>query len=297
MTSSDDDADELAVAFRAASPRLCRVAYSILGSYSEAEDVVADCWPSLIAQHRREPVRDVGAWCVVVVARRAVDVLRSARVRREEYVGPWLPEPVVESGGPADPADRVTLDDQVSYALLVVLETLSPAERTSFVLHDLFAMPFDEIAAVVGRTPAAARQLASRARRHVRERVARPSVAPDDHRRVVAAFTAAVVSGDLAALVNALDRDVVLVSDGGGVVTSARRPVVGADKVARFLLGIARRPMPGDAITGCSVNGAPGLALSRAGKIVTVVHLSLDNGRVTRIDMIRAPDKLPRTAD
>jgi RNA polymerase sigma-70 factor (ECF subfamily) len=141
---------------RQARPRLVRVAYAIIGSHSEAEDVVADCWFRLAAADHDEPVRDVEAWAVVAVSRMALDVLRSARVRRERYVGPWLPEPLVASPGQmaADPADQVTLDDEVSYALLVVIETLSPAERTAFVLHDLFGVSFDEIAAIVGRTPA-----------------------------------------------------------------------------------------------------------------------------------------------
>jgi RNA polymerase sigma-70 factor (ECF subfamily) len=148
--------DLLAATFSQARPRLVRVAYAIIGSHSEAEDVVADCWFRLAAADQDEPVRDVEAWAVVAVSRMALDVLRSARVRRERYVGPWLPEPLVASPGQmaADPADQVTLDDEVSYALLVVIETLSPAERTAFVLHDLFGVSFDEIAAIVGRTPA-----------------------------------------------------------------------------------------------------------------------------------------------
>ncbi|HEY6786261.1 MAG TPA: sigma-70 family RNA polymerase sigma factor, partial [Trebonia sp.] len=206
-----DGADQLAVAFSRARPRLVRVAYAILGSYAEAEDVVADCWLRLVAADGHEPVRDVESWAVVAVSRMALDVLRSARVRRERYVGPWLPEPVV--GG--DPAEKVTLDVEVSYALLVVLETLSPPERTSFVLHDLFGMPFDEVASVVGRSPVAVRQLASRARRHVRSHGALPSsVNAAEHRRVVSAFSSAVTSGDLATLIRVLDPSVVLVSDG-----------------------------------------------------------------------------------
>ena len=148
--------DLLAAAFSQARPRLVRVAYAIIGSHSEAEDVVADCWFRLAAADEDEPVRDVEAWAVVAVSRMALDVLRSARVRRERYVGPWLPEPMVASpeGTAADPADKVTLADEVGYAVMVVMETLSPAERTAFVLHDLFGVSFDEIAAIVGRTPA-----------------------------------------------------------------------------------------------------------------------------------------------
>ena len=240
------------------------------------EDVVADCWFRLAAADQDEPVRDVEAWAVVAVSRLALDVLRSARVRRERYVGPWLPEPVVASPGQAaaDPADQVTLDDEISYALLVVMETLSPAERTAFVLHDLFGASFDEIAAIVGRTPAAVRQLASRAGRHVRGQSPWPAVGAAEHRRVVEAFASAAASGDQAALIRVLDPDVVLVSDGGGLVTSARRPVLGADRVVRFLLGILAREQPGDAIGRVVVNGALGFAVYQQGQLVTIVSVT-----------------------
>jgi RNA polymerase sigma-70 factor (ECF subfamily) len=288
--------EPLATAFSQARPRLVRVAYGILGSHSEAEDVVADCWFRLIAADQDQPVRDVEAWAVVAVSRMALDVLRSARVRRERYVGQWLPEPVVTSSDEtaADPADKVTLDDEVSYAILVVMETLSPAERTAFVLHDLFGVPFGEVAAIVGRTPAAVRQLASRARRHVREQAPWPSADAAEHRRVVEAFAAAATSGDLAALIRVLDQDVVLVSDGGGLVTSALRPVHGADRVARFLLGVLAKGQPGDAIDRVVVNGAPGFALYQQGELVTITSVTVDAGRVTRLDLVRAPGKLPR---
>ena len=303
----DAGQDELAEAFSQARPRLVRVAYAILGSHSEAEDVVADCWLRLVGAHSAEPVRDVESWAVVTVSRMALDVLRSARVRREQYVGPWLPEPVVGEAAPAglgggsarmasDPADKVTLDDQVSYALLVVLETLTPPERTAFVLHDLFGVAFDEVAAVVGRSPGAVRQRASRARRHVRTRGMPPAVDAAEHRKVVSAFEVAVTSGDLAALIQVLDPEVVLVSDGGGVVSAARRPVLGADRVARFLLGIVARARPGDRIQPIEVNGAPGFTVYQAGRLVTVVSLTVAAGRVARVDMVRAPDKLPRLA-
>jgi RNA polymerase sigma-70 factor, ECF subfamily len=288
--------DRLAAAFSQARPRLVRVAYAILGSHSEAEDVVADCWFRLVAADQAEPVRDVEAWAVVAVPRMALDVLRSARVRREHYVGPWLPEPVVTTPGAAtvDPADQVTLDDEVGYALLVVMETLSPAERTAFVLHDLFGVPFDEVAAIVGRSPGAVRQLASRARRQVRGQAPWPSTDAAGHRRVVEAFARAATSGDLAALISVLDPDVVLVSDGGGLATSARRPVLGADRVARFLLGVMAKGQPGDVIDRVVVNGAPGFAVYQQGALVTVVSVTVTADRVTRLDLVRAPGKLPR---
>jgi RNA polymerase sigma-70 factor, ECF subfamily len=286
--------DLLAAAFSQARPRLVRVAYAIIGSHSEAEDVVADCWFRLAAADQDEPVRDVEAWAVVAVSRMALDVLRSARVRRERYVGPWLPEPVVEAS--ADPADTVTLADEVGYAILVVMEALSPAERTAFVLHDLFGLTFDEVAAIVGRTPAAVRQLASRARRHVRGQSPWPSTDAAEHRRVVEAFASATASGDLAALIHVLDPDVVLVSDGGGLVTSARKPVLGADRVARFLLGVLAKGQGGDVVDRVAVNGAPGFAVYQQGALVTVVSVTVADGRVTRLDLVRAPGKLPRMA-
>jgi len=286
--------DLLAAAFSQARPRLVRVAYAIIGSHSEAEDVVADCWFRLVAADQDEPVRDVEAWAVVAVSRMALDVLRSARVRRERYVGPWLPEPVVEAS--ADPADTVTLADEVGYAILVVMEALSPAERTAFVLHDLFGLTFDEVAAIVGRTPAAVRQLASRARRHVRGQSPWPSTDAAEHRRVVEAFASAASSGDLAALIHVLDPDVVLVSDGGGLVTSARKPVLGADRVARFLLGVLAKGQGGDVVDRVAVNGAPGFAVYQQGALVTVVSVTVADGRVTRLDLVRAPGKLPRMA-
>lgn len=286
------DPDVLAAAFSEAQPRLVRVAYAIIGSRSEAEDVVADCWFRLVAADKNEPVRDVEAWAVVAVSRIALDVLRSARFRRERYVGPWLPEPVVEAA--ADPADTVTLADEVGYALLVVMETLSPAERTAFVLHDLFGVGFDEVAAIVGRSPAAVRQLASRARRHIRGQSPLPSTDAAEHRRVVEAFASAATSGDLAALIRVLDPDVVLVSDGGGLVTSARKPVLGADRVARFVLGILAKVKPGDVIDRVVVNGAPGFAVYQQGELVTIVSVTAAAGRVTRLDLVRTPGKLSR---
>ncbi|WP_328812707.1 RNA polymerase sigma factor SigJ [Rhodococcus sp. NBC_00297] len=272
-------------------PRLVRIAYAVLGSHADAEDVVSDCWPKLVAADATSPVLDVEAWAVVAVSRAALDVLRSARVRRETYVGPWLPEPLV---GPADsPPDRVTLDESVRFALMVVLETLSPAERTTWVLHDVFDVPFDEIARVVGRTPNAVRQLASRARRHVTEGAPRFAVSPELHAGAVRDFTRAAGTGVLADLLTTLDPDVVLVSDGGGVVSAARRPVIGADHVARFLLGIAAKAGDGLRVRPCRVNGRTGLALVAGDGLVGVVSFEVSStGLVSRIDMIRSPAKL-----
>jgi len=285
---------ELARTYDAARPRLTRVAYAILGSHADAEDVVADTWLKLVQADAREPVRDVLGWATVAAARTALDVLRSARVRREAYVGPWLPEPLLAAGdgGALDPADRVTLDDTVRYALLVVLERLSPAERTAWVLHDLFDMPFTEVAAAVGRTPAAVRQLASRARAHLAEAGQRFEVDPGRHDEVVGAFVVAAAGGDLAMLIGTLDTDVVLTSDGGGVVSAARRPVSGSDRVARFILGIAAKHE--GSILPVKVNGATGLAVMNGEAVHSVVSLTVRGDRISRIDMVLAPDKLRR---
>jgi RNA polymerase sigma-70 factor (ECF subfamily) len=170
-------------------------------------------------------IRDVTAWLVVTVSRLALDVLRSARHRREEYVGPWLPEPVLtDSIAAPDPADRVTLDESMSMAMLVVLESLSPAERTAFVLHDVFGLTFAEVGEAVGRTPAACRQLAARARAHIASRAPRFDVDPAQHRRVLGAFAHAREGDDVGILLSLLDPDVIMRTDGGGVVTAARRP-------------------------------------------------------------------------
>ncbi|MEV6006731.1 RNA polymerase sigma factor SigJ [Streptomyces sp. NPDC051976] len=292
---------ELAAAYARARPRLIRLAYAVLGSYAEAEDVVSDCWLRLAAANAREPVEDVDAWATVTVARRAVDTLRSARVRRETYVGPWLPEPLLGSlpgpgGTPAaDPADRVTLDESVSFALLVVLETLSPAERTAWVLHDLFGVEFPEVGRVVGRSTAAVRQLAARARRHIAAGAPRIEVDAHEHRAAVAAFARAAAEGDLDALTAVLDPEVTLTSDGGGLVSAARHPVHGADRVARFLIGTTSRFAAGHRAEATTVNGAPGLAILDGDDLFAVISLTFARDLVTRVDLVMSPLKLPRT--
>lgn len=284
-------ADELAAAYTGMRPRLVGIAYAVLGTRVEAEDVVSDCWLRLVTADAREPVRDVEGWAVVAVSRRALDVLRSARVQREAYVGPWLPEPLV--GTEADPAERVTLDDRVSFALLVVLETLSPAERTAWVLHELFGLPFPEIARVVGRSPAAVRQLAVRARAHVAAGAPRLDVDAGEHRQAVAAFLRATAGGDLGGLLAVLDPDVVLTSDGGGVITAARRPVLGADRVARFMLGVRHKRTAGQDIVPVEVNGRTGFAVVEAGRTVAIWSLTVRDGRISRVDVVLSPAKLP----
>ncbi|MPZ27617.1 MAG: sigma-70 family RNA polymerase sigma factor [Micromonosporaceae bacterium] len=227
---------------------LLAVAYRMLGSRADAEDVVQETWLRWRAADQPE-IRDLRAWLTTVTARICLDQLRSARLRREAYVGQWLPEPLVDrlaspdSDGPAaDPADRAARTDRVGYALQVVLERLGPEQRVAFVLHDVFAVPFPEIASVLGTTPAAARQLASRARRAVRTGDApRHTADPAEQRRVVTAFLAAAHTGDIDGLLAVLAPDAVTVGDGGGVAPATRRPVTGSVPVARFLAGLFRR--------------------------------------------------------
>lgn len=285
-------ADALAAQYLAARPRLTRIAYAVLGSYAEAEDVVSDVWLRAGRADAIEPIRDIEAWATVAVARAALDAYRSARIQRERYVGPWLPEPLLATDGPTDPADRVTLDDTVSFALLIMLESLTPAERTAWVLHELFGLPFTEIAEVVGRTPVAVRQLAARARTHLRERTGRFEVNSEEHNRVVGGFLQAAAGGQLAELLAVLDPDVVLTSDGGGQVSSALRPVIGADRVARFVLGIAAKIGPDEHSRPMLINGAWGLVVSDGSRVTTVMSMTVSQGRIVRIDLVRAPGKL-----
>jgi RNA polymerase sigma-70 factor (ECF subfamily) len=286
--------DTLIRAFEAHRGRLLRVAYATVGSVPEAEDCVQEAWLRLQAQDPAS-IRDLGAWLTTTVSRLAYDTLGSARARRERYVGPWLPEPLVEDFGDSDPAQRVTLDESVSMALLVVLERLSPAERTAFLLHDVFGMAFEEVADVVGRTPAAVRQLASRARRHVED--GRPRFPPTqaEQQRLVTAFAAACGNGDVQQLAALLDPDVVWRADGGGKVTAAYPAAGGAQTVARMLLALARRPPR--SMRMAAVNGAPGLVMRDADGVLTVIAITVDAGRITALDVMRNPDKLTTVPD
>jgi RNA polymerase sigma-70 factor, ECF subfamily len=276
--------------FLQARPRLLRLAYSELGDLGEAEDVVQEAWLRL-ERSDAEAIENLDAWLTTVVARLALDRLQSARARRETYVGPWLPEPVT-SVASEDPADRVTLDESVSYALLTVLEQLSPAERTAFVLHDVFDLPFSEVADVVGRTPEAVRQLASRARRHVKSESPRFSASRDEHDRAVRAFAQAIAEGSLESLVAVLDPNVVWTSDGGGRAVASRKPLRGAARVARAWAAIGRRALP-DPLE-VKLNGRLGLVLGSRDGNRAALSFVVSDGRITRIDAVRNPEKLRR---
>jgi len=280
--------------------QLINVAYRLLGSLAEAEDAVQETYARWYAltPAQRDAIESPGAWLTTVTSRVCLDQLGSARVRRERYVGQWIPEPLPEpaewlsgsAGAPADPADRITLDESVSMAFLVVLESMTPAERVAFILHDVFGYPFAEIAAIVGRTPAACRQLASSGRR--RSRAAHRPAAPTARQSaLIRDFRDAWQSSDIAALVALLDPDAVITADGGGQATAALHPIEGAGQISRYLAGIAART--GDlTIIERTVNGQPGLVAQRGGTTVTVLAFSIDGDRITRIWAIRNPDKL-----
>ncbi|WP_236540836.1 RNA polymerase sigma factor SigJ [Spiractinospora alimapuensis] len=282
--------NDLSSRFDALRPRLVGAAYALTGSLEEAEDAVQEAWLRLA---RVDPgqIIDLEAWLVTTVSRIALDYLRSARHRREEYVGPWLPEPYVDHD---DPSTRIELHESLSLAVLTVLESLSPAERAVFVLHDVFGVAFDEVARMVGRTPAACRQLARRARSHVEANTPRFDVDVTEQRRVVDAFTDAVSGGSLQELLRLLDPDVVLRTDGGGRVRAALNPIRGAEKVGRFLVGVSA------AISGAGrwrpvvVNGMPGLVNDGAEGKRNVAAFTVDNGRITEIGLVLSPEKLRR---
>jgi RNA polymerase sigma-70 factor, ECF subfamily len=277
---------ELADQFEELRPYLRRVAYSHLGSLSEADDMVQEAWLRLERNDASE-IRDLRAWLTTVVSRLSLDALTSARARREQYVGPWLPEPVVEAGD--DPAQHTDLDESVSMALLVVLESLSPAERSAFLLHDVFGYSFDEVAKVVGRTPQASRQLASRARRAVEARRPRYPAGDDEQRAVVEAFLVAAREGDIAKLLEILDPDVIVTGDGGGLVPAVSK-VEGADRFVHMFMAFTMR-FPDFTARIVDVNGVPGAITDVAGNI-SVLSFTVDGGRITAIDAVRNPEKL-----
>jgi RNA polymerase sigma-70 factor (ECF subfamily) len=274
---------------------LVRVAYRMLGSIDEAEDVVQD---ALVRADRawNGEILSVRAWLTTIVTNVALDRLKSARSRRESYVGPWLPEPAVGSAWNvddyADPADRVTLDEQISLALLSVLELLSPAERAVFVLHEAFSIPLSDVAEILGRTPQACRQLAVRARRHLQESSPRFDTDRSEQTRVVAAFQQACETGDLEALTRLLDADVVFRADGGGVVTAVARPIEGRRRVANTLRA-GLRGATGLVLERRTVNGQPGLVAYFGGR-VSVFAFVVREGRISRIDVVANPEKLRR---
>ena len=279
---------------------LINLAYRLLGSLADAEDVVQETYARWYAMSRREQeaIDSPGAWLTRVASRICLDQLRSARARRERYVGEWIPEPLPDhtewvggrSGGAGDPADRVTLDESVTMALLVVLDAMTPAERVAFILHDVFRYPFTEVAEIVGRTPAACRQLATSARRRVRAAQA-PPAASVRHADVVRDFKLAWEAKDIEALIGLLDPQVVTIADGGGLASAEPRPVAGGERVARYFVDLFDR-VPGLAVLERTVNGQPGLVTQHDGVTVTVLAFDVAGDRVKRIWAVRNPEKL-----
>jgi RNA polymerase sigma-70 factor, ECF subfamily len=280
----------LAERFEEQRPQLRRIAYRMLGTVDEADDAVQEAWIRL-SRTDTTAVENLGAWLTTVVSRVSLDMLRARRSRREEFVGSWMPEPIVVLDDGPTPEDEALIADGVGLALYVVLETLTPAERLAYVLHDMFAMPFDQIAKIAGRSPEATRQLASRARRRVRGARPEPDVELSEQRRVVDAFIEAARRGDFDALLEILDPEVVLRVDAGPDGKLAREPVVGAEAVA----GEAQRwakmaPQSRPAI----VNGVAGAVIGRPGRPFAVVAVTVANGRITAMDFVVDPAKLAR---
>ena len=284
------DRDFLAARFEEQRPQLRRIAYRMLGTVDEADDAVQEAWIRL-SRTDASALENLAAWLTTVVGRVSLDMLRARRSRREEYVGSWMPEPIVAVDDGPTPEDEALIADGVGLALYVVLETLAPPERLAFVLHDMFAVPFEEIATIVGRSPEAARQLASRARRRVQGARPEPDVELSGQRRVIDAFLAASRSGDFGALLEILDPEVTLRVDAGRDSPLARPPIVGAEAVASEAQRWAKMaPLSRPAV----VNGVAGAVIGHPGRPFAVVAVTVANGKITALDFVVDPEKLAR---
>jgi RNA polymerase sigma factor (sigma-70 family) len=286
--------------------QLINLAYRLLGDLVEAEDVVQETYARWYATSREEQdaIESPGGWLTTVASRICLDLLGSARARRESYVGEWIPEPLPDrtewingwSGGTTiDPADRITLDESVNMAFLVVLDSMTPAERVAFILHDVFRYPFGDIAEIVGRTPAACRQLASSARRRIRASQT-PATPMAQQARIVRDFKAAWEAKDIEALIGLLDPDATTIADSGGLVRAELRPITGSAQIARGIINVAGMA-PNLTILERTVNGQPGLIMQQDGVTVTVMAFDIAGARIKHIWAVRNPEKLrPWTA-
>ena len=283
-----NERDWLVERFEEQRPRLRGVAYRMLGSLSEADDAVQEAWLRL-SRSDADAIENLGAWLTTVVGRVSLNMLRSRHADREQPLGVHVPEPIVDSADGTDPQHEAVLADSLGLALLVVLETLSPPERLAFVLHDMFAVPFDEIAGILDRSPDAARQLASRARRRVRGATPDPDADVGAQREVVDAFLAAAREGDFDALVAVLDPDIVLRSDQGPWPEGVAREVRGAENVARQALMFSRLDLD---IRPALVNGAAGTVTMRDGKLFAIAGFTVRDGRVVEMDILADPERL-----
>ncbi|HET7013146.1 MAG TPA: RNA polymerase sigma factor SigJ [Streptosporangiaceae bacterium] len=282
--------------------QLVSLAYRLLGSLAEAEDAVQETYARWYALSRpqQDAIETPGAWLTTVASRICLDLLRSARARRERYVGEWIPEPLPDraeqlggrpAGTAADPADRVTLDESVSMAFLVVLESMTPAQRVAFILHDVFAYPFADVAEIVGRTPAACRQLATSARRRIRASQA-PATPTARQARIVRDFKQAWEAKDISALIGLLDPGATATGDGGGLVSAAPHPVEGGEQIALYMADLASRAPGNLTFLERTVNGQPGLIAQLDGVTVAVYAFDIADDRIKHIWAILNPDKL-----
>lgn len=289
-SSSPAGPSDAATIFEPHRRHLLSVAYRFLGSVADAEDIVQETYLRWAATEPRE-IQDVRAYLSRVAARLCLDQLKSARARREHYVGPWLPEPLVETAGFSTWSEAGRAND-ISVALMLALERLSPLERAAFVLHDAFGQSFDEVAAVLERSPATCRQLAARARSHLRAERPRFTPSPEEGERFVREFFQAAQSGDLAGLERMLAADAVMHSDSGGKVRAARRLILGGERIARFFAMLMPKKGPPRAQTFGRINGLPGLLLVDARGVAETLALEIRDGRVAALYQVRNPDKL-----
>ncbi|MEU9779889.1 RNA polymerase sigma factor SigJ [Streptomyces phaeochromogenes] len=298
----DDQSDPGLSAIMSERRQLINLGYRLLGSLADAEDVVQETYARWYAMsaHERQAIESPGAWLMTVASRICLNLLDSARARRETYVGDWIPEPLPEptewitgcsGAGGSDPADRVTLDESVTMAFLVVLDSMTPAERVAFVLHDVFRYPFGEVAEIVGRTPAACRQLASSARRRVRT-AQTPAGLSAGQARIVRQFRTAWQAKDIDALISLLDPDATATADGGGLAVTHLLPIVGGEQIARAYAEIARVSGHRTTFLECTVNGLPGLVAQQDGNIATVFAFEIAGDRIRHIWAVRNPEKL-----
>jgi RNA polymerase sigma factor (sigma-70 family) len=294
-----DGPDPSLAAIMSERRQLINLAYRLLGSLADAEDVVQETYARWYAMSReqQEAIESPGGWLTRVASRICLDLLGSARVRRERYVGEWIPEPLPEkwtnerSGSTSvDPADRVTLDESINMAFLVVLESMTPAERVAFILHDVFRYSFTEVGGIVGRTPAACRQLATSARRRIHASQA-PATPTAQQAQIVRDFKQAWEAKDIDALIGVLDPDATAIADGGGLVTAELRPIEGGEQIARVCVDIASR-VPNLTLLERTVNGQPGLVAQQDGITVTVYAFDIAGGRIKHIWAVRNPEKL-----
>ncbi|NDU71465.1 RNA polymerase sigma-70 factor [Actinomadura sp. DSM 109109] len=287
---SDPAADPATETFVAHRNLLFTVAYEMLGSAADAEDVLQETWLRWVGVDL-EQVRDRRAYLVRITTRQALNRLRTLTRRKESYVGPWLPEPMLTS---PDVAEDVELAESMSMALMLVLETLAPTERAVFVLREVFDVGYQEIADAVGKSPAAVRQIAHRARRHVEERRPRETVSQSETRAALESFRRALDTGDLQGLLDVLAPDVVLVGDGGGLKQASLRPVTGADRVARFIVGGTGKVTGRVTVDQAVVNGNPALVMRLDGELDGVLAVRVEGGRISGLYYVRNPEKLTR---